>query len=160
MLSGPDPEKKCAFEYCGLCKEYVANKTAKLLGCLHTFCQDCLEKEDMRRLTPDGKLDTKVLCPVCRCLTPRTLLAENHFVEIEEQRNDEKQELKKICGSCEDEEVPGVKFCLECKEWLCEDCVAAHRRVKLTKNHNLVDSPPKVNKIERVCHTANKNLKL
>ena len=122
---------------------YVANRQAKLLGCLHTFCSACLEKEDMQRLTPDGKLDIKVLCPVCRCLTPRTLLAENHFVQVEKPDTAEKPETSKICSSCDEEGEEGVKFCLDCKEWLCEGCVAAHKRVKLTKNHALSDDPPK-----------------
>ena len=97
----------------------------------------------MQRLTPDGKLDTKVLCPVCRCLTPRVLVAENHFVQAEAETSTTVALTdKQICNSCEDEEFPGVKFCLDCKEWLCEDCVAAHKRVKLTKSHKLSDEPP------------------
>jgi len=143
---------KCAFEYCGLCHLNVANRQAKLLGCLHTFCASCLEKEDMQRLTPDGKLDTKVLCPVCRCLTPRTLLAENHFVQVEKPGQGDHQEAAKLCSSCDEEGLPGVKFCLDCKEWLCEGCVAAHKRVKLTKVHVLGDEPPKTDENpERLC---------
>ena len=71
----------CAFESCGLCQVGVNLGDAKLLGCLHTFCNECLEKSEMQRINPDGT-STKVLCPVCRCLTPRTLLTENHFVPV------------------------------------------------------------------------------
>ena len=144
LVDESDSSKNCAFEFCGLCNENVANRQAKLLGCLHTFCLDCLKKEDMQRLTPDGKLDTKVLCPVCRCLTPRTLLAENHFVQTEGGEKDEAESTsKQICGSCDEEEVAGVKYCQDCKEWLCEPCIAAHKRVKLTREHVLNESPPK-----------------
>ena len=87
----------------------------------------------------DAPSSNKVLCPVCRCLTPRSLLADNHFVKaVEDDKNDIKKiEVKKICGSCEDEEVDGAEYCTECAEWLCAECVKAHKRVKLTKNHTL-----------------------
>jgi len=32
-----------------------------------------------------------------------------------------------------------VKFCVECSDRLCESCVESHRRVKLTRTHELVD---------------------
>ena len=110
---------------------------------MHTFCTECIEKSERDRHQADN-ISSKVLCPVCRCLTPRSLLADNHFVKPSQ---DEKAlakpiEVKKICGSCEDEEEEGEQYCIDCAEWLCRECVLAHKRVKLTKTHQLTDSPP------------------
>ena len=146
----------CAFESCGLCHMKVNQGEAKLLGCLHTFCNQCLDKTEMQRINPDGT-STKVLCPVCRCLTPRTLLTENHFVPPpeDESKTVEKGEDKRICASCDDEgELEGVMYCLDCSEWLCAECLAAHKRVKLTKNHKLCEEPPEAtigNPAEQMC---------
>lgn len=38
------------------------------------------------------------------------------------------------CSSC-DEENPATSHCLDCQEYLCDNCVRAHHRVRLTKDH-------------------------
>ncbi|KAK1880651.1 E3 ubiquitin-protein ligase TRIM71 [Dissostichus eleginoides] len=38
------------------------------------------------------------------------------------------------CSSC-DEENPATSHCLDCQEYLCDNCVRAHQRVRLTKDH-------------------------
>ena len=40
------------------------------------------------------------------------------------------------CGSCEDEKATG--YCRDCEEGLCDECIAAHRRVKFTRSHPIV----------------------
>jgi len=40
------------------------------------------------------------------------------------------------CTGCE-ENVAASHFCTDCSEWLCEPCAQAHRRVKVTKDHNV-----------------------
>uniref|UniRef100_A0A4W5QND8 B box-type domain-containing protein n=1 Tax=Hucho hucho TaxID=62062 RepID=A0A4W5QND8_9TELE len=44
------------------------------------------------------------------------------------------------CGGCNEPVVCG--WCVECGEPLCSDCVAAHKRVKLTRNHNVLPQLP------------------
>ena len=41
-----------------------------------------------------------------------------------------------ICTGCE-ENVPATSFCNECAEYLCDQCVQAHKRVKITKDHTI-----------------------
>ena len=41
-----------------------------------------------------------------------------------------------ICTSCEDNQKAST-FCVDCQEWLCDPCVVAHKRVKLTKDHSI-----------------------
>ncbi|XP_023683315.1 E3 ubiquitin-protein ligase TRIM71 isoform X1 [Paramormyrops kingsleyae] len=38
------------------------------------------------------------------------------------------------CSSC-DEGNPATSHCLDCQEYLCDNCVRAHQRVRLTKDH-------------------------
>ena len=39
-----------------------------------------------------------------------------------------------VCTSCDDNATVSA-WCQDCQEWLCEDCVKAHHRVKVTKDH-------------------------
>ena len=41
-----------------------------------------------------------------------------------------------FCTGCE-ENVTATYFCDECTEWLCDQCVQAHKRVKITKDHTI-----------------------
>ena len=46
----------------------------KLFGCLHVYCLECMGKLIQSSAEPE-----KVLCPICHCLTPLDLVAENKF---------------------------------------------------------------------------------
>ena len=52
-------------------------------------------------------------------------------------------EETKTCTGCE-ESAPATSYCMECTEWLCDQCVQAHRRVRITKDHSILpkDSVP------------------
>ena len=41
-----------------------------------------------------------------------------------------------MCQSCEENSLANSK-CEECDEYLCNDCVRAHQRVKMTKDHQI-----------------------
>ncbi|XP_030045884.1 E3 ubiquitin-protein ligase TRIM71 [Microcaecilia unicolor] len=45
------------------------------------------------------------------------------------------------CSSC-DEGSGASSHCLDCREYLCERCVRAHQRVRLTKDHFIERFPP------------------
>ena len=38
--------------------------------------------------------------------------------------------------SCDDQSI-ATSYCEDCEEYLCDDCVRAHRRVKMTKDHKI-----------------------
>ncbi|TRZ03102.1 hypothetical protein DNTS_029891 [Danionella cerebrum] len=44
------------------------------------------------------------------------------------------------CGGCEENEISGM--CLQCEEALCSDCMSAHRRVKMTRDHEVTLNIP------------------
>jgi len=47
-------------------------------------------------------------------------------------------ETSEFCTSCEDN-ISATSYCQDCSEYLCEGCVQAHRRVKVTKDHTIVE---------------------
>ncbi|CAG9782623.1 unnamed protein product [Diatraea saccharalis] len=40
------------------------------------------------------------------------------------------------CNSCEDTE-PATSYCVDCAEFICDNCVNAHQRLKITKEHTI-----------------------
>ncbi|XP_038055891.1 E3 ubiquitin-protein ligase TRIM56-like [Patiria miniata] len=122
---------------CPICFSRFTNP--KILDCLHSFCQRCLEK--MMEGHPQQR---EITCPVCR---QQTALSEagiggiaNHFslmalVDEVTQQEELVKSLKSkiICEVCEEEEA--IVRCLECREYLCDFCHNAHRRSKKLKNH-------------------------
>ena len=55
------------------------------------------------------------------------------------------QEEVHICTGCE-ESAAASSYCTDCPEWLCDQCVQAHRRVRVTKDHTI---EPKENVVNR-----------
>lgn len=40
------------------------------------------------------------------------------------------------CSSCTDD-APATSWCVECAEYICDSCVQAHQRLKITKDHTI-----------------------
>ncbi|CAB4021643.1 E3 ubiquitin- ligase TRIM71-like [Paramuricea clavata] len=120
---------------CKICKKRYEDP--KLLPCLHTFCKACLEQSVE---THDGALH----CPVCPAEIGSSeysgveKLQSNFLVSNLLQAIDLKQGLSsKQCESCE-EGVTASSRCFECSDFLCGNCVEAHKRVRFTKTHRVV----------------------
>ncbi|EFA06044.2 E3 ubiquitin-protein ligase TRIM71 [Tribolium castaneum] len=69
--------------------------------------------------------------------------------------------LQDICGNC-DEGAKATSRCIDCSELLCDPCVRAHQRVRVTKDHrinkfsnNLVSSPTTID--SAVCSPETRN---
>ncbi|XP_071179149.1 uncharacterized protein [Mytilus edulis] len=45
------------------------------------------------------------------------------------------------CESCSEEgtSIAAIRFCLDCEEQLCNECVEYHKKCKATKSHHLID---------------------
>ena len=76
-----------------------------------------------------------VKCPTCTSPWPMKEVVWNMFAGGSGQNGP--VEERRQCTSCE-ENVAAVSFCNECSEWLCEACVQAHKRVRVTKDHTVV----------------------
>ena len=135
------------FFICGSCKynPILIGSVPKLLPCLHSFCENCLQKRyEIQKLSSSESGTPRLKCPSCgqEFLVagndkPTSAFLNNQFV-IESTPNKVKcgkgvQEDHQ-CTSCEDGSKAS-SYCMNCNEWLCDACVNAHQRVKVTKDH-------------------------
>ena len=121
---------------CGICLASITNP--KALPCLHTFCLTCIKE------WVQGKTD-KVKCPLCKenfSLPPGGVsgLKTNLYVtRLKETQTIKCKVAKKAkCTFCEKSDDVAVARCTDCKEYLCQDCVYAHKTYKVLRGHNVV----------------------
>lgn len=127
--------------WCPLCSDRL--NEPRILPCLHSFCKPCLENK---------VLDKKsVKCPVCFQETalgemgldglPSNMLI-NNLLDVVSGHDDELENgtmnSVQICTCCDDG-LSATHLCKDCNEALCDSCVSAHHRVKLTKDHLITE---------------------
>ncbi|XP_042628568.1 transcription intermediary factor 1-alpha-like [Cyprinus carpio] len=113
---------------CTVCKVHLnSSADPRLLPCLHIVCNTCLTK-----ICTDGATQDCPLCAQSFCLSEVTECAI--FEDTSNNNNIPK------CGGCEESEVSG--WCVQCEEALCLDCTSAHRRVKVTRDHEVTPKKP------------------
>ncbi|XP_054724824.1 E3 ubiquitin-protein ligase TRIM33-like [Uloborus diversus] len=123
---------KCVF--CNQDLKSIAHP--KLLPCLHTACDSCLISESNGESGASSSAGNRQLnCAACN----QDINSEetvDHLFLTEYVQNSEAQpeESSYPCTSCE-EGAEGSAFCQNCQEWLCDTCVNAHHRVRVTKDH-------------------------
>lgn len=124
---------------CGVCKQFFHRP--KLLRCLHSFCKSCIESLAGNVSGREGI----VVCPICS--SPSELgskgtdeLPVNFLIAVELKNRNYVVEEKKApikCGNCEDN-AEATGQCNECAEFLCDKCTNAHRRVRVTREHQII----------------------
>ena len=122
---------------CPICKNIFNDP--KILSCLHSFCRKCLESYDVI-----GAGTNSIVCPLCRKLTaipvggaqilPSNFLLTNALDHLSVKSS---KEYTLHCTNCEDE-AAATSRCLDCAEFLCSNCVLAHRRIRVTKDHRIL----------------------
>ncbi|XP_078691195.1 E3 ubiquitin-protein ligase TRIM71-like [Branchiostoma floridae x Branchiostoma belcheri] len=142
MASSAFSEITEEFLVCQICLEDF--KQPKVLPCLHTFCQPCLE----RLLARVGKLS----CPTCRQDVPlpqngvqglksNFLVGKLHdILQNQPKGKGETSEPRQEgvpCTAC-DRGNPAEFYCMECTDYLCQMCNDTHRGLKLTRSHKAV----------------------
>lgn len=108
---------------CPICFDIYSDP--KILQCSHSFCQKCLEKL--------GLQDSKLVCPVCRKVTPiprrgvaslKPAFHINCLLEIREllQKQDPPGTARKVrrCSVHENRELQ--LYCDTCKKFICLAC--------------------------------------
>ncbi|XP_046861230.1 E3 ubiquitin-protein ligase TRIM33-like isoform X3 [Xenia sp. Carnegie-2017] len=130
---------------CSICKTGFDSVAPKLLPCLHSFCQSCLEdrlRGNEPSTTSAVPCSARLKCPKCgqEFLVPArgvaTLIDNQFILDIVKKPSRENESASHKCTSCEDDS-DASSFCLNCSEWLCSACVQAHQRVRVTKDHEI-----------------------
>lgn len=124
---------------CVWCSQTLAlSDSPKLLECLHVSCDTCLKTKFAGA--------TSVQCPICCMVNQLDLIIDNQFL-IEQITSTEEAaqnaasvpetDTKTIkCSSCSDD-ATATSWCVECSEYICDNCVQAHQRLKITKDHTI-----------------------
>ncbi|XP_035674560.1 E3 ubiquitin-protein ligase TRIM71-like [Branchiostoma floridae] len=134
------------FLVCQICSRLFIKP--KLLDCLHTFCLDCLRKQ-----VPLGA--TKFVCPTCdeavslegkengvddlRDDVFMDGLAEafKHQQGLKETKDMTADIMSSVCNICP-EKTPAASHCVQCSDFLCQECSKIHHRTKYTKAHRVL----------------------
>lgn len=117
---------------CGICHETFT--IPKVLHCLHTFCQPCLEKEQ--------ECGDKVRCPQCGQDTalgsqgPAGLPSDYAVANVLEAAALEGATLG--CTGCKSKESSAVARCFDCANFLCPNCVMAHQFMHCFEGHRVL----------------------
>ena len=122
--------------WCKYCSKVF--EEPKVLPCLHTYCKRCigliLEENE-----------SSLFCPICRSevVLPSKNLDDlpTNVVVVRKLQEFERQKLRQReedCSGCESGRHLATNRCLECEEFLCADCTQAHRRVRFTREHEIL----------------------
>jgi len=135
-MSKTEPELECS-----LCKDIY--QEPKTLGCLHSFCLQCLETYSERNHS-----NQTLTCPLCR--TPFQSKSQEQLANLptDSYLSNALNTYRVLKNSisqhkdqklmCLDEENEAICYCLDCQEYLCETCAKFHQKAKGTKNHQQI----------------------
>ena len=113
----------------------------RLLSCLHSFCKTCLT--DLVNST-----NTTIICPTCY---EPTLLPNNsgvddlpsnlrlvHEIEATTIIAKVNSSTPIVCEGCMSDPPPAVAYCVDCEEFICNDCEDVHKRKRKLFHHELL----------------------
>lgn len=139
---------------CIFCESVLtAQDGPKLLECLHNACSNCVNNKLYEQNDGSG-LKSRVDCPLCTLSSLSERVLDNQFL-LELSSNDEQTskitDLK--CSSCTDDAI-ATSYCTDCSEFICENCVQAHQRVKITKDHTIKPKEECANELNAISNVT------
>lgn len=157
-----DKEVKISKNCCWCQQTLSINDRPKLLECFHSCCEQCLKQEQQKAVPQNQSCNVFTInCPLCKTDNRSDYIINNHFlIEMLTLMQNEDgsasgsgssagsvEEVTK-CTNCTDE-LPATSYCVECSELICDNCVAAHMRLKITKDHTIKSKDAAENKSDK-----------
>ncbi|KAM7363168.1 tripartite motif-containing protein bonus isoform 6-T6 [Cochliomyia hominivorax] len=130
---------------CVFCAQTLGiNDRPKLLECLHVTCSQCMSTKFAEL---DRTMPPLIHCPICNMASQNEFIIDNQFLiehctgagEMSSDPNDStgsKSSTNIPCSSCSDNNI-ATSWCVDCSEYICDSCVQAHQRLKITKDHTI-----------------------
>ncbi|XP_050417219.1 brain tumor protein [Patella vulgata] len=125
-------------QQCPICTKKLTQP--KILACLHVFCEACLENQ-LEEKAIEGVKPLKVKCTVCEQDTQvpmkgvQDLQTEHVLSDMLDMSGVESMQI--VCTSCKAKEK-AVARCSDCANFLCPNCVTAHKFMRCFENHKVL----------------------
>ena len=122
---------------CPVCHDHF--QEPKILPCLHYYCKGCV-----RALALRAGHDKPFPCPECRndTVLPQndpdrlpTAFFVNRMAELHAKMEKAHGKVEAMCEQCS--ESKAVAFCRQCTEFICDDCVKLHKKLKVFTAHKV-----------------------
>ena len=122
---------------CPVCQDHFLEP--KILPCCHYYCKQCIQKLAMR-----AGANQPFPCPECRSdtLLPQndpnqlpTAFFVNRMKELHTKMEKAHGKVEALCEQCSGGKA--TAFCRHCTEFICEECVKIHQKVKVFAGHKV-----------------------
>ena len=135
VIAGVNLEEISKHLKCSLCSQLIRNP--KLLPCLHSFCQTCIQE----KAKPSAKgfccpeCDTEVRFRRAEAEKLQTNFFIDNMLDVALIKSEGRNPV--LCTSC-DLKASATSRCVDCGEFLCENCYNVHKRIRQTKEHRIL----------------------
>lgn len=138
IIAGVNVEDISRHLNCCLCRRLI--RSPKLLPCLHSFCQLCVQGLT-EKLAPNEYL----ACPLCKTDAkiskeevenlPINFFLDN-MLDIALINSSDREPVP--CSNCDSGTAAATSRCVDCGEFLCANCYNVHKRIRQTKEHKIL----------------------
>ena len=122
---------------CPICQDHFDEP--KILPCCHYYCKKCIE-----RLVLRAGHNRAFACPECRSETVlpqndpnllQTAFFVNRMKELHTKMEKAEGKVEALCEQCSGDKA--TAFCRHCTEFICEECVKGHKKMKVFAGHKV-----------------------
>ena len=122
---------------CPICQDHFDEP--KILPCCHYYCKKCIE-----RLVLRAGHNRAFACPECRSETVvpqndpnllQTAFFVNRMKELHTKIEKAEGKVEALCELCSGDKA--TAFCRHCTEFICEECVKIHQKIKTFSGHKV-----------------------